>query len=90
MTVLLLYLTLAVTGVVVTVLVIYLAGIILALWDAKRSLARLAAGLVAVRDQTAPLGSYMGQVNGGLTRLLQGLLAVHGDLAAIARVAGGR
>ena len=90
MTALLLYATLAVTAAIVVVLVIYLLGIIIALWGAKRSLARLAGGLVAIRDHTAPLGDKVGAINGGLTALLTGLLAVNADLAAVVRVAQGK
>ncbi|MEW5834445.1 MAG: hypothetical protein ACOZJZ_23265 [Pseudomonadota bacterium] len=81
--------TLVVVAAIVVVLVIYLLGIIVALAGAKRSLAKLAGGLVAIRDHTAPLGNKIGAVNGGLTTLLQGLLGVNGDLAAIVRVAKG-
>jgi hypothetical protein len=90
MTAFLLYASLAVTFAVVLVLVAYLLGIIVALWGAKRSLAKLAGGLVAIRDHTAPLGDKVGTINGGLTALLQGLLAVNGDLAAVVRVAQGK
>ena len=90
MTALLLTLTLVVTFTTVLVLVIYLVGIIVALWGAKRSLAKLAGGLVAIRDHTAPLGDKLGAINGGLSTLLQGLLDVNGDLAAIVRVAQGK
>ena len=90
MTALLLTLTLVVTFTVVLVLVVYLLGIIVALWGAKRSLAKLAGGLVAIRDHTAPLGDKLGAINGGLSTLLQGLLGVNGDLAAIVRVAQGK
>ena len=90
MTALLLNLTLIVTLVVVLVLVAYLVGIIIALRGAKRSLAALAGGLVAVRDHTAPLGEKVGAVNAGLSTLLQGLLAVNGNLAAVVRVAQGK
>ena len=90
MTAWLLPLTLVVTFTVVLVLVVYLLGIILALWGAKRSLAKLAGGLVAIRDHTAPLGDKLGAINGGLTTLLQGLLGVNGDLAAIVHVAQGK
>ena len=90
MTALLLYTTLAVTAAVVLVLVAYLLGIIIALADAKRSLAKLAAGLVAIRDHSQPLGDKIGAVNGGLTALLSGLLGVNDDLAAIVRVAQGK
>lgn len=90
MTALLLYLTLAVTAAVVLVLVVYLIGIIVALWRAKNSLAKLAGGLVAIRDNTQPLGQHVHAINGGLSVLLTGLLAVNGDLAAIVRVAQGK
>ena len=90
MTALLLYLTLAVTAAVVLVLVTYLLGIIVALWGAKRSLAQLAGGLMGVRDNTQPLGEHVRAINGGLTVLLTGLLAVNGDLAAIVKVAQGK
>ena len=90
MTAWLLTFTLVVTFTVVLVLVVYLLGIIVALWGAKRSLAKLAGGLVAIRDHTAPLGDKLGAINGGLSTLLQGLLGVNGDLAAIVRVAQGK
>ena len=90
MTQLLLYLSLAVTAAVVLVLVVYLIGIIFALWSAKNSLAKLAGGLIAVRDHTQPLGEHMKSINGGLSALLAGLLAVNGDLAAIVKVAQGK
>ena len=90
MTSLLLYLTLGVTAAVVLVLVAYLIGIIVALWGAKNSLAALAGGLIAVRDNTQPLGAHVATINGGLAALLKGLLAVNGDLAAIVRVAQGK
>lgn len=90
MTALLLYLTLGVTAAVVLVLVVYLLGIIVALWGAKNSLAKLAGGLIAIRDNTQPLGEHVQAINGGLSTLLTGLLAVNGDLAAIVRVAQGK
>lgn len=90
MTTTLLTLTLVVTAAIVLVLVVYLVGIIIALWGAKRSLAQLAGGLVAIRDNTAPLGDKIGALNGGLSTLLQGLLGVNGDLAAVVRVAQGK
>lgn len=90
MTSTLLTLTLAVVFAVVLVLVVYLIGIIVALAGAKRSLATLADGLVAVRDHTQPLGDKVGKINGGLSTLLQGLLGANGDLAAIVRVAQGK
>ena len=89
MTALLLNLTQIVTFAVVLVLVVYLIGIIVALAGAKRSLAQLAGGLVAIRDHTHPLGDKVGAINGGLTSLLKGLLVVNDDLAAVVRVAQG-
>ena len=90
MTTLLLYLTLGVTAAIVLVLVVYLIGIIIALWGAKNNLAKLAGGLVAVRDNTQPLGRHIEAINGGLSTLLKGLLAVNSDLAAIVKVAQGK
>ena len=90
MTTLLLTVTLIVTFAVVLVLVVYLLGIIVALAGAKRSLAQLAGGLIAIRDHTQPLGNKVGAINSGLTALLNGLLGVNGDLAAIVRVAQGK
>lgn len=87
MTSLLLNLSLAVTALIVLVLVAYLVGIIVALWGAKNALAQLAGGLVAVRDNTQPLGDHVQAINGGLSTLLAGLLAVNDDLAAVVRVA---
>ena len=90
MTALLLYLTLAVTATVILVLVAYLLGIIIALRGARNSLAKLAGGLVAIRDNTQPLGAHLQTINGGLSALLTGLVAVNGDLAAIVKVAQGK
>lgn len=90
MTAWLLTLTLVVTAAVVLVLVAYLLGIIVALWGARNSLAQLAGGLIAVRDNTRPLGDHVRAVNGGLSALLTGLLAVNADLAAIVNVAQGK
>lgn len=90
MTSILLTLTLIVVLAVVLVLVVYLIGIIIALAGAKKSLANLAGGLIAIRDHTQPLGDKLGKINGGLSALLQGLLGVNGDLAAVVRVAQGK
>jgi hypothetical protein len=48
------------------------------------SLQALAAGLVAVRDHTAPLKGHVNQLNGGLGTLHQRLEAVRAGLAAVA------
>ena len=89
MTQLMLYLSLAVTAAVVLVLVIYLLGIIYALWSTASNLQKLAGGLVAVRDNTNPLGEHMQAINGGLSALLSELLGVNNNLAAIVKVAQG-
>lgn len=87
MTALLLDISLLLTAVVVLALVVYLIGIIIALAQAQASLARLAKGLVAVRDHTRPLPHHMQAINHDLSTLLQGLLAVNANLAAIVDVA---
>jgi len=87
MTHLLLCLSLAVTAVVVLVLVAYLVGIIIALWKTKNDLAKLAGGLIAVRDNTQPLPEHIQNINGGLSALLSELLNVNGNLAATVGVA---
>ena len=89
MTQLMLYSSLAVTAAVVLVLVVYLLGIIYALWSAGTNLQKLAGGLIAVRDNTDPLGEHMQAINGGLSALLVELLAVNNNLAAIVKVAQG-
>ena len=90
MTQVMLYASLALTAAVVLVLVVYLLGIIYALWSAANKLEALAGGLVAVRDNTDPLGEHMQAINGGLSALLVGLLAVNNNLAAIVKVAQGK
>lgn len=87
MTQLLLVLTLAVTLVVVLVLVAYLVGIIIGLWKTRNDLAKLAGGLIAIRDNTQPLPGHIQNINGGLTVLLCELLKVNKNLSAIVSVA---
>jgi len=90
MTQLLVVLSLAVILAVVLVLVGYLLGIIYALWSAGTNLKKLAGGLVAVRDNTQPLGEDIQAINGALIALRGGLLDVNGNLAAIVKVAKGK
>ena len=90
MTQLLLVISLVIVLAVVLVLVAYLVGIIYCLWSGKNALAKLAGGLIAIRDQTDPLADHMGAINGGLSELLKGLLSVNGNLAAIVKVASGK
>ncbi len=84
----LLYISLAVVFIVVLVLVIYLLGIIIALSRARRNLYQLAGGLDAIVKDTQPLPNKLSTINGALSQLLTGLLAVDGDLAAVAKLFG--
>ena len=90
MTQVMLYASLAVTAAVVLVLVVYLLGITYALWSTGSNLQKLAGGLIAVRDNTDPLGEHIQAINGGLSALLSGLLAVNNNLADIVKVAQGK
>lgn len=80
------YITLAVVLIVVIALVFYLVRIILALRGAARNLGQLAEGLEAVKSNTDPLPDKLATINGALSQLLTGLLAVDGHLAAVARL----
>ena len=84
----LLYISLAVVLIVVAVLVLYLLGIIIALGRARRNLYQLAGGLDAIVKDTQPLTDKLSTINGALGQLLAGLLAVDGDLAAVAKLFG--
>ena len=90
MTNLLVVLSLGILLAVVLVLVGYLVAIIITLWSAGTHLKDLAGGLVAIRDNTAPLPHDIPVINGALSALLTGLLDVNGNLAAIVRVAQGK
>jgi len=82
----LLTLTLVTVAVVVLVLVVYLVLIVVALRDARRSVAAIADGLEAVQHHTAPLPTHLTTINGGLSALLERLEAADGHLARIAAV----
>jgi hypothetical protein len=82
------YITLAVVLIVVLALVYYLISIIVALRGANRNLYQLAGGLDAIVKDTQPLPDKLGTINGALSQLLTGLLAVDGHLAAVARLLG--
>lgn len=89
MTNLLLILTLIVTATVVLVLVAYLLGIIVALAQARASLARLAGHLLRTREDTQPLPQQLQAANDKLAALLKGLLAVNRHLQGIVELAEG-
>ena len=82
------YLSLAVVLIVVLALVVYLLGIIIALRRASRNLYQLAGGLDAIVKDTQSLPDKLSTINGALGQLLVGLLAVDGDLAAVAKLFG--
>ncbi len=84
----LLYISLAVVLIVVLALVVYLLGIIIALRRASRNLYQLAGGLDAIVKDTQPLPDKLSTINSALSQLLAGLLAVDGDLAAVAKLFG--
>jgi hypothetical protein len=87
MTTLLIWLTLIVAVAIVAVVAYHLIAIAVALKRTADALAQLAAGLVAIRDHTVPLGGRIETINAGLSTLLARLLAVNGNLAAIVAVA---
>ena len=76
--------------VIVLVVAYHLIGIYVALKRGADHLEKLAAGLVEIRDNTAPLNEKIDAINGGLSALLPPLLAANGNLAAIVKVAGSR
>ena len=84
----LLILTLATVAVVVLVLVGYLVLTLVALNAAKASVKAVADGLEVVARQSAPLPEYLTTINGGLSALLNGLLAADGHLARVASLLG--
>ena len=82
--------TLAVVLIIVLVVAYHLIGIYVALKRGADHLEALAGGLVAIRDNTAPLNSQVDEINKGLAGLVEPLLATNGNLGAIIKVAGGR
>lgn len=80
------YITLAVVLIIVLVVAYHLIGIYIALKRGGDHLETLAGGLMAIRDNTAPLNGRMDEINAGLTALSAPLLAANGNLAAIVKV----
>ena len=80
------YITLAVVLIIVLVVAYHLIGIYIALKRGGDHLETLAGGLMAIRDNTAPLNGRMDEINAGLTALIAPLLAANGNLAAIIKV----
>ena len=80
------YITLVVVLIIVLVVAYHLIGIYIALKRGGDHLETLAGGLMAIRDNTAPLNGRMDEINAGLTALIAPLLAANGNLAAIVKV----
>jgi cell division protein FtsB len=83
-------LTLILVLVIVALVAWHLIGIYIALKRGADHLEKLAGGLVAIRDNSAPLNGKVDEINTGLAELLPPLLAANGNLAAIVKVAGSR
>ncbi len=84
------YISLVVVLVIVLVVAYHLIGIYIALKRGADHLEALAGGLVAIRDNTAPLNGRVEDINTGLAALVAPLLAANGNLAAIVKVARSR
>jgi hypothetical protein len=82
----LLTLTLVTVALVVLALAGYLIAIAWALVSACRSVAAIADGLETVRTHTGPLPDKLGTINGGLTMLLQHLQAADRHLGRAATI----
>ena len=77
---LLIILTLAYVGVLVSALAIGLILIARGLWIADRNLAAIAAGLKVVEQNTGPLGGGLTQVGQALSKTAEGLQTVRDQL----------
>lgn len=78
--------------VLVVVLAVSLIAILYYLWSIGTTLGKIRAGLLVVRDQTAPLGGQVEAINGALDVVAGDLSAARDDLlttdGALARVMG--
>ncbi len=82
----LLILTLVVVALVVVALAGYLIAIAWALVQARRSVAAIADGLEIVAGHTGPLPERLTTINGALVQLLAGLQAADRHLGRVATV----
>lgn len=82
------WITFALALVYVLVLAVTLLLVIRHLVRAARVAEQVAAGLETVDGQTARLPEYLATINGALGQLLEGLRAVDGHYANLARKAG--
>ena len=69
--------------VLVVVLAISLIAILYYLWSIGTTLGEIRAGLLVVRDQTAPLGGQVEAINGALGTVATDLTAARDDLLAV-------
>lgn len=76
-------LTILVATAVVGVVAFYLVQIAAALMRANANLAKLAGGLEAIRDDTAPLAEDLATINGAAVAVRDGLTAVDGNLVKV-------
>jgi len=85
----LLTLTLVVIAIVVLALAGYLIAVAAALMGARRNVARLAGGLETIASQVAPLGDQLNTTNAALGELLEALGTVDHHLLGVARLLRG-
>jgi hypothetical protein len=85
----LLTLTLIVIAIVVLALAGYLIAVAAALIRARRNVANLAGGLEAIAGQVAPLGDQLKTTNAALGELLDALGTVDHHLLGVARLLRG-
>ena len=77
--------TLILAGAIVLVVAYHLIGIYLNLKKTADNLELLAGGLVQINQNTTPLGDGIGQLNGGLSVLLEDFKGALGNLAQLTK-----
>ena len=75
--------------VLVVVLAVSLIVILRHLWSIGTTLEKIGAGLLQVRDDTAPLAGHITAINGALTETASRLAGARDDLAATNDALGG-
>ena len=77
--------TLILAGAIVLVVAYHLIGIYLNLKKTADNLELLAGGLVQINQNTAPLGEGIGQLNGGLSELIEDFKGALGNLTQLTK-----
>ena len=77
--------TLVLAGAIVLVVAYHLIGIYLNLKKTADNLELLAGGLVQINQNTTPLGEGIGQLNGGLSELLEDFKGALGNLTQLTK-----